>query len=123
VKPTARLIVAGVLSALILVSIGALASAGTNSSSSAAQYQYGKKVTICHKGKNTISVSIHAWPAHQAHGDTLGPCAQGKTNHGKKKGQGATHESTPTTTTASSTPSHGNGNGNSGGNGNGHGKK
>jgi hypothetical protein len=122
VKSTARLMVAGVLSVLILVSIAALASAGTSSSSSAAQYQYGKKVTVCHNG-HTISISVHAWPAHQRLGDTQGPCAQGKTNHGKKKGQ-AKHESTPTTTTASSTPpSHGNGNGNSGGNGNGHGKK
>ena len=33
-----------------------------------------QKVTICHKGKNTISVSLDAWPAHQAHGDTMGAC-------------------------------------------------
>jgi hypothetical protein len=39
-----------------------------------AQYQYGKKVTICHKGKVTITVSVNAWPAHKRHGDTLGPC-------------------------------------------------
>ena len=40
---------------------------------SAVQYQYGKKVTICHKGK-TITVSKNAVPAHVRHGDTLGPC-------------------------------------------------
>jgi hypothetical protein len=34
----------------------------------------GEKVTICHKG-NTISVGVSAWPAHMAHGDTLGACA------------------------------------------------
>lgn len=34
----------------------------------------GEKVTICHKGKNTISISVDAWPAHEAHGDTLGAC-------------------------------------------------
>lgn len=32
------------------------------------------KVTICHKGKNTISVAESAVSAHLAHGDTLGPC-------------------------------------------------
>jgi ABC-type sugar transport system substrate-binding protein len=44
------------------------------------QYQYDKKVTICHhtgSQKNpfvTITVSRNALPAHLAHGDTLGPC-------------------------------------------------
>ena len=32
------------------------------------------EITICHKGKNTITISESAWPAHQAHGDTVGPC-------------------------------------------------
>jgi len=35
----------------------------------------GEKVTICHKKKSTLSISVDAWPAHQAHGDTLGACA------------------------------------------------
>ncbi len=40
------------------------------------QYQYGAKVTICHKGKVTIRISINALKAHQRrHGDTMGPCA------------------------------------------------
>jgi len=34
----------------------------------------GEKITICHKGKNTITISISAWPAHEAHGDTKGAC-------------------------------------------------
>ncbi len=55
---------------------------------SLAQYQYGKKVTICHKGKNTLTISVKAWPAHQRHGDTLGACATGhKKNKGKHKGE------------------------------------
>ena len=39
-----------------------------------------RKITICHippgnpSKKQTISISINAWPAHQAHGDTEGPC-------------------------------------------------
>jgi len=32
------------------------------------------KVTLCHKGKKTLSVNPDAVPAHLAHGDTLGPC-------------------------------------------------
>lgn len=33
------------------------------------------KILICHKGKNTLSISLSAWPAHQAHEDTCGPCS------------------------------------------------
>lgn len=32
------------------------------------------KITICHKGKNTITISTNAWPAHAAHLDTCGAC-------------------------------------------------
>jgi hypothetical protein len=42
---------------------------------SAAQYQYGKKSTICHKGK-TIRVATASWKGHQRHGDTQGPCVE-----------------------------------------------
>ncbi|CAM4519644.1 MULTISPECIES: hypothetical protein [Myxococcus] len=41
------------------------------------------KVTICHippgnpANAHTISVSTSAWPAHERHGDTLGPCEGG----------------------------------------------
>jgi hypothetical protein len=34
------------------------------------------KVTLCHKGKNTISVGADAVAAHLAHGDTIGPCPE-----------------------------------------------
>jgi outer membrane biosynthesis protein TonB len=37
-----------------------------------------KKITICHKNKNTITISESAWPAHQAHGDYMGPCKKKK---------------------------------------------
>ena len=35
---------------------------------------WSKKVTVCHKGKGSISVSANAVPAHLAHGDALGAC-------------------------------------------------
>lgn len=31
------------------------------------------KTEFCHNG-HTIETDHHAWPAHKAHGDTLGPC-------------------------------------------------
>ena len=92
-----------------------------------AQYQYGKKITICHKQKRTITVSVNAWPAHQRHGDTVGPCqaatapakkgsqpsgTQGGKGKGQGKGQGGKGSSG-----SSSQPSGG-----SNGNGNGKGK-
>ena len=56
-----------------------------HSSATAAQYPQ-SKVTICHhthSQKNpfvTITVSVHALPAHLGHGDTVGPCpTQGTT--------------------------------------------
>lgn len=48
---------------------------------SAQEYEYPKKVTICHHTGSqtnpmvTITVSRNALPAHFAHGDTLGPCS------------------------------------------------
>ncbi len=48
------------------------------------QYQYAHKVTICHKGKNTIRLSERAWPAHKRHGDSIGTCAEAKKKHAKK---------------------------------------
>jgi uncharacterized membrane protein YgcG len=115
---------------IAIAAVVAFASLGgiglAKSSIALAQYQYGKKVTICHKGKNTITISLKAWPAHQHHGDTLGKCANGhKTNKGKHKGE-SHHAPNPGTGTGDtnqsgqSSSSHGNGNG--GGNGNGKGK-
>jgi hypothetical protein len=66
----------------ILVGFGALGSPAS-AASGEYEYQYGKKITICHhtgSKKNptqTITVSENAVPAHLAHGDTLGPCPDG----------------------------------------------
>jgi hypothetical protein len=35
----------------------------------------GQKVTLCHKGKKTLTVGAPALAAHLRHGDTEGPCA------------------------------------------------
>jgi len=100
------------------------------------QYNNPNKVTICHKGKVTIRVSVNALPAHEAHGDDVGTCAaaaaaakvakQAKVQAAKakaakaKQSQAATSgESAATTTTGG--PAKGNGNGNGNGQGSSHG--
>ncbi len=64
--------------AVAAVAITAFASLGgvglAQSAIGLAQYQYGEKVTICHKAKKTIRISVRAWPAHKRHGDTEGAC-------------------------------------------------
>jgi hypothetical protein len=43
--------------------------------SASAEYEYGPgPVTICHKGKKTITVSGSSLDTHLGHGDTVGPC-------------------------------------------------
>jgi hypothetical protein len=119
VNPKNRRIALAALFATIVAAFTALGAVGFASGSiSAAQAQYGdgKKVTLCHKGKNTITVSESARKAHLAHGDTVGKCQQAQTkNQGKQKGE-TKHDPNPATATSSqdssSAPdSHGNGNG------------
>jgi hypothetical protein len=77
--------------ALVALCLTVVAGVGfAKSSASAGQYQYGKKVTICHKGKVTIRISRSALPAHKAHGDKEGPCSssakrKAKANKAKAK--------------------------------------
>jgi hypothetical protein len=39
-----------------------------------------EKITICHippgnpENAHSIEIDIHAWPAHEAHGDVIGDC-------------------------------------------------
>jgi hypothetical protein len=37
----------------------------------------GGRVTICHKDRNTLTISESGLNGHLGHGDTLGPCGQG----------------------------------------------
>jgi len=81
--------VRGVLSlGVALVAVAAMAAlggvglAGGATKPSTAQSQDGSnaKVTLCHKGKVTIRVSVNARPAHRAHGDVEGACATARAN-------------------------------------------
>src|SRR5262245_47263466 len=110
-----RTILAGLVSTIL---VGALAAPGgvglAKGPIGAAQSQNGK-ITICHEGRNTITISANAWPAHQAHGDTLGPCSQAKKkNRGRHNGS-QNHPPNPGVPTT--------GQSSAAGNGNGHGKK
>ena len=91
-----RTILGCIVVAVSVVTAASLAGIGfARSAISAAQYQYGK-VTICHHTHSksnptvTITISKNAWPAHQKHGDTLGPCppAPSQPDQGKDNGKG-----------------------------------
>lgn len=64
----------------VFAALGGVSSAQT--AISAGQAQYGKKVTICHKGK-TITISKKALPAHLRHGDAVGTCSSVKAKKAK----------------------------------------
>jgi len=49
-----------------------------------------QKVIICHKADRTtqtLEIPMSEWPAHQAHGDVLGPCPEQAPNNGQQGGQ------------------------------------
>lgn len=84
-----RTTVATALALVLVLAVAALAGAAPGKPGkpgkggvSAAQYQYGPsgkqygktKVTLCHKGKKTITVGAPAAKAHMRHGDKLGSC-------------------------------------------------
>ena len=82
-KRRAGFVAVAVASIVTFASLGGMGLAQT--AVGLGQYQYGKKVTICHKGKRTIRISVRAWPAHKRHGDTEGACVNGKKRHGMEK--------------------------------------
>ncbi len=74
---------AGAIMFAVAASVGGAVSP-TGKHSASHQYQYDKKVTICHRTGSkkhpfvTIRVSRRAVPAHLRHGDKLGPCSRAK---------------------------------------------
>jgi hypothetical protein len=75
----ARVVAAVLIAAAVMLVFAALGGVGlAQTTSSAAQYQYGK-VTICHQAgldSETVGITVaaEAVPAHLSHGDTMGPC-------------------------------------------------
>jgi hypothetical protein len=73
-----RLVAVTALAGVACTAVVGLGYASANGPASAQQYQY--KVTICHhtgsqsNPHRTITVSSRALPAHDRHGDTVGPC-------------------------------------------------
>lgn len=75
-RKTPRLAAAIAVAACMVMAFAALGGVGlAQTSGGPGKGQYGKKVTVCHKGKKTISISKSALPAHQRHGDAVGTCA------------------------------------------------
>lgn len=98
----------------VTVVLGSVGLAGGATKPGKAQYQYGNgaKVTICHKGKVTIRVSVNAWPAHHAHGDVAGACANARAGGASAKAKAKAKAKAPKG--ADEAESRGNGNGNNG---------
>jgi hypothetical protein len=94
-------VVGAVVTALLLTAFAAVGAGGSpgGTSTPAAEDQYRKRITICHRsGRNlkrskyrTIRIAPRAWRGHQRHGDGRGPCSRAvftichKTKAGKKR--------------------------------------
>jgi hypothetical protein len=75
-RKTPRLAAAITVAVCMVMAFAALGGVGlAQTSGGPGGKQYDKKVTICHKGKKTISISKKALPAHLRHGDAVGTCA------------------------------------------------
>ena len=111
---------------LVFAAIGGTGLAGGLAKPGKAQYAPGqytfseKKVTLCHKGKVTIRISVNALPAHRSHGDSMGLCpalAAAKAKAAKAKAAESDDQSGETDTSPAA--GHGKGNGKANGSGKG----
>jgi hypothetical protein len=132
-------VVAALAAVLAFAAVGGTGLAGGLAKPGKAQYAPGqyknsdKKVTICHKGKVTIRVSVNALPAHRQHGDDTGMCPALAAAKAKAKAEAAKaadakdDEGDDDTAATTSGPGKGHGNGSNGksngSNGKGNGKK
>ena len=89
---TSRITAAAVLATSLVAAFATLGGVGiAKGAISAVQYQYGPKVTICHKGK-TVTIGKSAVPAHvRNHGDTIGSCSSEAAKAKKAKHAKAEH--------------------------------
>ena len=124
-------VVVALAAVLAFAAVGGTGLAGGLAKPGKAQYAPGqyknsdKKVTICHKGKVTIRVSINALPAHTQHGDDPGMCPALAAAKAKAKAAKAA-KADDGDDAASTTSGHGKGQGKAqgnGSNGKGNGKK
>jgi hypothetical protein len=69
-----------ILGVVVLMVITVMATVAVSFAKQDEEGSNGKeKVTLCHKGKNTITVGAPAVKAHLAHGDVIGPCSDTRT--------------------------------------------
>jgi hypothetical protein len=133
--------VVAVAAVLAFAAVGGTGLAGGLAKPGKAQYAPGqyknsdKKVTICHKAKVTIRVSVNALPAHTQHGDDTGMCPAlvaakakaAKAANAAKAAKAAKADDGDETTSTASGPGKSQGKGSSGNsnasNGKGNGKK
>ena len=124
-------VVVALAAVLAFAAVGGTGLAGGLAKPGKAQYAPGqyknsdKKVTICHKGKVTIRVSINALQAHTQHGDDPGMCPALAAAKAKAKAAKAA-KADDGDEAASTTSGHGKGQGKAqgnGSNGKGNGKK
>ena len=114
---------------LVFAAIGGTGLAGGLAKPGKAQYAPGqytfseKKVTVCHKGKVTIRISVNALPAHRSHGDSMGLCpalVAAKAKAAKAKAAESDDQSEGTGTSPAA--GHGKGSGKANGSANANGK-
>ena len=128
---TVRIVVAGVLAAIGVGALVAIATAAGRGNASVAEYQYpagaagpangqnAGKITICHRTHSSkkpwvrITISVNAWPAHARHGDSqdLSKCGGALTPTSKKNGNGNPGKGNPHEGNGAEGPGHSQGHG------------
>jgi hypothetical protein len=111
----AVLLAAGVMVANALAAKPTKHAPTTTTSTTATTVPATGKVTVCHhthsktKPSHAITIDVHAWKAHQKHGDTVGACpATTTTTTTTTTAAPVTTTTTTTSSTTTSAATHGN---------------